>query len=182
MEPAIGANGVAREYSDRYAARRDSGQGWRMKVGRIDLAAARFECGRQCAGRSRTDLAALRRRRACANSAGTAAGRRRRSRAARHGHHARRFSHERRALRLRGAGSDSHAHGRRRHRLRSGGARRGPRSGVHDAHAGSGRARPFRRRPDRRASGTAARGSGHFARAADGTGAGRPATITTSSA
>ena len=53
------------------------------------------------------------------------------------------------------------------------------RSGVHDAHAGAGGSRPFRRGPDRRASGTVARRDGHFARPADGAGPRESRTITT---
>ncbi len=46
--------------------------------------------------------------------------------------------------------------------LRPGRPARFARSGVHHPHAGSRRPRPFRRRPDRGASGSAARAPGHF--------------------
>ena len=55
---------------------------WRMKVGRCDLVAARFQRRRQRAGGSRVDVALVRRRRADAHSPGIAAGRRRLPRAA----------------------------------------------------------------------------------------------------
>ena len=53
---------------------------------------------------------------------------------------------ERRAQRVRGAGSHSQPHGGRRAQLRAGRAARVARSGLHHAHAGAGRARSLRRR------------------------------------
>ncbi len=80
------------------------------------------------------------------------------------GIHAGRVSSERRAQRVRHAGSHPRADARRRPELRRCAARSGPAHRVHHAHARAGRARPLRRRADRRALGPAARSAGHFAR------------------
>ena len=89
MQPAIGQNGepVVVEIAD--ARRFDSRQGVAREGGPLRPAAAGLERGGQCAGGSRDDFAAVRRRCAHAHSSGTAAGHRRISRAEGNGHHVR---------------------------------------------------------------------------------------------
>ena len=83
----------------------------------------------------------------------------------RHGHHARRAAPERRAQRVRRAGSDPQPHGGRRARLRLGGAAAWPREVVFTTHtpvpAGHDR---FDAGPDRGAPRAAARVAGPLAR------------------
>ena len=85
--------------------------------GTLRSAAAGFERGRKRSGRSRAYFAPVRRRRPRAHSPGVAARRGRLPRAEGHGNHARRAAPERRAQRIRGAGSDSQPHGGRGRRL-----------------------------------------------------------------
>ena len=120
MEPAIGTNGEPVTVQIETRSGVDPRQSLAREGGPLRPAAARFERRRQCAGRSRADVAALRRRRPRPHPPGIAAGRRRLPRAEGHGHHARRAAPERRPQRIRGAGSDPQPHGGRRRRLRSG--------------------------------------------------------------
>ena len=121
--------------------------------GPLRSAAARFQRGRQRSRRSRADVAAVWRRWPHSHPPGTAAGRRRFPCAAGHGHYARRASHERRAQRIRRAGSDPRPHAGRRHRLSTQACPRVAREVVFTTHtpvpAGHDR---FQRRSDRRAS------------------------------
>ncbi len=146
MQPAIGVSGepVVVEIATRGAAIR--AKVWRVKVGRCDLAAARFKCRRQCARRSRNHLAALRRQFANAHTPGTAAGHRRISRAEGDGDFAWRAAPERGAQRLRGLRGHSRPHGRGGSGLLHSGAADSARGGVYHAYAGARRTRSLRRR------------------------------------
>ena len=128
--------------ADRNAQRLDPRQGLARESGALRSAAARFQRGRQRAGRPRADFAAVWRRRPRSHPPGTAAGRGRLPRPEGHGDHAGRAAPERRAQRVRGAGSDPQPHGGRRPGLRPGRAAGFARSGLHHAHAGAGGARP----------------------------------------
>ena len=139
MEPAIGKDGVPVTIQIETRSGSIRAKVWRVKVGRCDLLLLDSNVEGQRPRRPRAHIAAVWRRRARAYSPGTAARCRRRARAEGDGSHAWRLSHERRAQRIRGAGSHPHAHGGRRVDLRSGRARSRARSGVHDAHAGPGR-------------------------------------------
>ena len=94
MEPAIGTNGEPVTVQIETRGGHDLRQSLAHEGGALRPSAAGFECGRQCAGGSRVDFAAVRRRRARAHPPGTAAGRRRISRAAGYGNHARRAAPE----------------------------------------------------------------------------------------
>ena len=124
MEPAIGTNGEPVTVQIETRSGVHPRQGLAREGGPLRSAAARFERRRQRARRSRAHFAAVRRRRPRAHPPGAAAGRRRLPRLEGHGHHARRAAPERRAQRIRRAGSDSQPHGGGRHRLRAGRAAR----------------------------------------------------------
>ena len=144
MEPAIGTTGepVTVQIETRSGSIR--AKVWRVKVGRCDLAAARFQRGRQCARGSRTHFAPLRRRWPRPHPPGTAAGRGRLPRAESAWASRPAFCTERRAQRVRRAGSDSQPHGRRGHQLRAGRAARLPGSGLHHPYSRARRPRSLR--------------------------------------
>ena len=158
----------ARDGAARHPGRRHCRQGVARPRRTLRPAAARLERGRQHAGGPGPDRPPLRRRRPRAHPPRAAAGRRRLQGAARHGHHALGAAPQRRPQRLRRARSHPHPHDRGRDRLPPGGVARGPRGGLHHAHAGAGRPRPLPREPHRGAPRAAARSARHLAARAHG--------------
>ena len=175
MEPAIGADGKQVTIS---IETRDGGlmaKVWLMHVGRVPLYL--LDCDvegnspqdRELTSRLYGGDVRTRIRQELVLGVGGVEG------AAGAGHHAGRVSPQRRPQRVCAAGSDSPADGRRRADVRRSAARSGPSHGVHDAHAGAGRARSVSGESGGRAFGSAARQARHFAGAADGPGPRRAA-------
>ena len=122
---------------------------WRARVGRISLFLldTNFPENTRAEDRDITDQP-LRRRQRDAAQAGNPAGHRRPARAGGAGIGADRLSHERRALGIPGAGTDSPPDGEAQPLLRRRAGAGIGRAGLHDAHAGRRRARLFPARPD----------------------------------
>ncbi len=111
MEPAIGKKGEPITIHIQTRGASIAAKVWRVKVGRIDLLLLDSNVDGNTPEDREADFALVWRRWPRARPPGIAAGRRRLPRAEGHGDHAGRSAPERRAQRIRGAGSDSQPHG-----------------------------------------------------------------------